>query len=121
VLVLALSPGTFNPAPRFFDNPLLRSMGKTSYAMYVFHPFVYGQVVGRLYQAPWSPVRGMTWPSLLLEFLLAVGLTFLVSCLSWAAFEQPLLKLKDRFEYESGVMRRKKEETGTAKMVCTTL
>ena len=101
VLVLALSPGKFNPAPRVFDNPLLRSMGKTSYAMYVFHPFIFGQVLGRLYQSNWSPLQGRLWPSIIGEFMVAVGLTILVSRVSWIFFEQPILRLKNRFCYES--------------------
>jgi peptidoglycan/LPS O-acetylase OafA/YrhL len=42
VIVLALSPGSWNLAPRIFSWHWLRGMGKTSYAMYVFHPFIYG-------------------------------------------------------------------------------
>jgi peptidoglycan/LPS O-acetylase OafA/YrhL len=102
VIMLALSPGGGNPAPRVFSLGWLRSMGKTSYAMYVFHPFIYGQVINRFYQASWSPVRGMFRTSLLVEFTLAVGLTILVSWISWIAFEQPLLKLKNRFCYQTG-------------------
>ena len=120
MLVLTLSPGRANPLPSFCTNPLLRNMGKTSYAMYVFHPFVYGQVVGRLFQAPWSPVREMTWPALLLEFLLAAGLTILVSWISWVAFEQPLLRLKERFRYESGGRRRKDRAANAGKALCST-
>ena len=120
VLVLTLTPGRANPLPSLCTNPLLRNMGKTSYAMYVFHPFVYGQVVGRLFQAPWSPVREMTWPALLLEFMLAAGLTILVSWISWVAFEQPLLRLKERFRYESGGRRRKDRAANAGKALCST-
>jgi len=62
----------------------------------------------------------MTWPSLLLEFLLAAGLAILVSWISWVAFEQPLLNLKDRYRYESGGMRREDRATNAAKIVCST-
>jgi peptidoglycan/LPS O-acetylase OafA/YrhL len=101
-IVLALSRGRWNPAPRVFSFGWLRGMGKTSYAMYVFHPFIYWLVISRFYQSSWSPVRGMFLPALLLEFILAVGLTILVSEISWLAFEQPLLKLKNRFCYQAG-------------------
>jgi peptidoglycan/LPS O-acetylase OafA/YrhL len=99
VIVLALSPGRGNPLPWLFSWGWMRGMGKTSYAMYVFHPFIYVLVINRFYQADWSPVRGMFYTSLLVEFILAVGLTILVSWISWLAFEQPILKLKDRFAY----------------------
>jgi peptidoglycan/LPS O-acetylase OafA/YrhL len=99
-LVLALAPHAGNPMPAIASWACLRAMGKTSYAMYVFHPFIYPLVLGRLYRSVWSPLRGMLWPSLILEFVLVVGLTILTSRLSWAAFERPLLKVKDRFRYE---------------------
>lgn len=100
VLILALSPGRWNPLPRLFNLAWLREMGKTSYAMYVFHPFIYAGVMGRLYGAGWSPLRGLLWPALLTELVLALGLTILASRISWVFFEQPLIKLKSRFQYE---------------------
>lgn len=100
VLVLALAPGRWNALPRLFNLGWLREMGKTSYAMYVFHPFIYAGVMGRLYAAGWSPLRGAFWPALLTELILALGLTILVSQISWMFFEQPLIKLKTRFQYE---------------------
>jgi peptidoglycan/LPS O-acetylase OafA/YrhL len=119
-LVLALAPQAGNPMPAIASWGWLRGMGKTSYAMYVFHPFIYAMVLGRLYRSAWSPLRGMLWPSLILEFVLAASLTVLASRLSWAAFEQPLLKLKDRFRYESGGMPRKERATEAGKTVCST-
>lgn len=56
---------------------------------------------------------------MLLEFLLAIGLTILVSWISWVAFEQPLLKLKDRFCYETGGTRRTERATEAAKLICS--
>jgi peptidoglycan/LPS O-acetylase OafA/YrhL len=100
VLVLSLSPGRWNPLPWLFNFAWLRGLGKTSYAMYVFHPFIYAGVMGRLYAAGWSPVRSLFWPALLIELALALGLTILASRLSWMLFEQPLIKLKTRFQYE---------------------
>jgi len=75
--------------------------------------------LNRVILAPWSPVRGMTWPALLLEFVLAVGSTILVSWVSWMAFEQPLLKLKDRFCYEARGTGRAEKSTEAAKLVCS--
>jgi peptidoglycan/LPS O-acetylase OafA/YrhL len=100
VLVLSLSKGRWNPAPAFFQLSWLRSMGKTSYAMYVFHPFIYGQILGRFYYSSWSPIRGMFWPAMGVEFIIAIGATILVSWGSWVFFEHPLVRLKDRFQYE---------------------
>jgi peptidoglycan/LPS O-acetylase OafA/YrhL len=100
VLILSLSPRRWNPAPVVFKFAWLRRMGKTSYAMYVFHPFIYGHILGRLYQATWSPVRGMLWPAIGAELATVLSLTILASWISWVIFEHPLIKLKDRFQYE---------------------
>jgi peptidoglycan/LPS O-acetylase OafA/YrhL len=100
VLVLALATRNRNPLPWLFQLKWLRAMGKISYAMYVFHPFIYGVVIGRFYQATWSPVRGNLWPALGLELVLALSLTIIASWISWVAFEHPLIRLKERFQYE---------------------
>jgi peptidoglycan/LPS O-acetylase OafA/YrhL len=100
VLVLALSTERWNSAPKLFRFRWLRSMGKTSYAMYVFHPFIYLWIMGRFYNAGWSPVRGRFAPALIIEFVLALTLTVVVSWFSWVALEHPLVKLKRRFQYE---------------------
>lgn len=106
VLVLSLSPARSNPFPGLFRFSWLRSMGKTSYAMYVFHPFIYAVVIGRFYKAQWSPVRGDFWPALSIELVLAITLTVLVSKASWVALEHPLIKMKERFQYEDRTIER---------------
>ena len=68
--------------------------------MYVFHPFVFAPTLGVLYSAGWSPLRGKTWVDLVIDFVLCVGLTVLVSRISWMVLEHPLIKLKDRFQYQ---------------------
>jgi hypothetical protein len=61
-----------------------------------------GLVIGRFYQSSWSPGIGMFYIALLIDFALAVGLTIIVSWISWIALEQPLLKLKNKFCYQTG-------------------
>jgi peptidoglycan/LPS O-acetylase OafA/YrhL len=100
VLVLSLSEGTCNPLPKVFQAFGLRYVGKISYSMYVFHPFIYGHILGKLYYSSWSPCKGMVWPSMILELIISVTLVFIASSISWIAFEKPLVKLKDRFSYE---------------------
>lgn len=107
VLVLALSPGKLNPLPAIFSMKWLREMGKTSYSMYVFHPFLYMVTIGVIYRASWSPIRGMRWLDLVLDLAIALGATVLVSKLSWVLIESPILRLKDRFQYESRFERQK--------------
>jgi peptidoglycan/LPS O-acetylase OafA/YrhL len=100
ILILAVSSGPLNPIPAICRMRWLRSMGKTSYAMYVFHPFVFAPILGVLYTAGWSPLRGRTWIDLPIDFVLCIGCTVLASRISWAVLEHPLIKLKDRFQYQ---------------------
>jgi peptidoglycan/LPS O-acetylase OafA/YrhL len=75
----------------------LRSMGKYSYALYIFHPFVY---VGL---DAWLAARR---PGLFahaynpLMCAAAMGVTFVGAFASWHLYEKHFLKLKRFFEYE---------------------
>lgn len=110
LLVLALQASPNALLPRLFINPLLRFMGKISYAMYVFHPWVCGWL-GRISTRPaWSPLKGHVILSTLADFALMVGATILAAWLSWVLFENPILKLKEKFEYEP-VLRPSQSET----------
>jgi peptidoglycan/LPS O-acetylase OafA/YrhL len=99
ILVLALSPGRFNVAPRMFNVAALRGLGKISYAMYVFHPFVLAWAGRRLYSSVGNPFYGKFYAAVLSELAIYLILTIVVARLSWILFEQPILKLKDRFRY----------------------
>jgi peptidoglycan/LPS O-acetylase OafA/YrhL len=99
VVILALGGGTWNPIPAICTMRWLRAMGKTSYSMYLFHPFVMLPLIGVLYRAWWSPLRGRAWLDLAIDFVLCFGLTYLVSLITWKFIEHPLIKLKDRFQY----------------------
>ncbi len=83
---------------RLFKNGFLRWCGKYSYAMYVFHPFVYGLLMellrSRMGWSNSSPVAFMA-----IEFPILFVAVCLVSWLSWQLFEKRFLKLKSHFEY----------------------
>ena len=83
---------------RLFCLSTLRWCGKYSYAMYVFHPIIYNQIMGLLRP---SVSLATTHPDLYLacEFPLLLSTVFLVSWASWHLFEKHFLKLKSRFEY----------------------
>jgi peptidoglycan/LPS O-acetylase OafA/YrhL len=101
IAILALAGGAWNPIPAICKVSWLRAMGKTSYSMYVFHPFVFLPLIGVLYRASWSPLRGMAWLDLVIDFAACFGLTYLISRITWAVIEHPLIKLKDRFQYSA--------------------
>jgi peptidoglycan/LPS O-acetylase OafA/YrhL len=79
----------------------LRSIGKTSYSMYVFHPFIFVPIIGLLYHASWSPIRGRPWLGLAADFALCIGLTVLASRISWVLIENRFINLKHRFQYRT--------------------
>ena len=101
VLVMALSPGRLNPAPRIFNVRALRNLGKISYAIYVFHPFVLMAIRTRLYTSSWSPLFGKFYAAVTCELAGFLVLTFLAAKTSWILFERPILQLKERFSYVS--------------------
>jgi peptidoglycan/LPS O-acetylase OafA/YrhL len=80
----------------FLSMDTLRTLGKYSYAMYLFHqpiqqfltPILGDQVRGA--DTPWRLVRLATY------LLLVLSLTFLAALVSWRVIEKPFLDLKDR-------------------------
>jgi peptidoglycan/LPS O-acetylase OafA/YrhL len=78
-----------------FNFPLLRFFGRISYGLYVFHWPVYLIMAPMLYQLIRIP--GNLSLSHFICSLLATGTAVLISVLSFRYFEQPFLKLKQRF------------------------
>ncbi|HEY7120859.1 MAG TPA: acyltransferase [Tepidisphaeraceae bacterium] len=77
----------------------LRAMGKYSYALYIFHPFVY------LGLDEWLAARRPVVFAHAYNPLMcasAMGITFAGALASWHFYEKHFLKLKRFFEYERG-------------------
>ena len=92
VLVLSLVDGWW---ARLLNGEWLRLNGKYSYAMYVFHPVVYGLIAwwtGRLVPMP-EMVSGRTVAALLM-MAAAYGATYFLARLSWNYYESRFLALK---------------------------
>jgi peptidoglycan/LPS O-acetylase OafA/YrhL len=101
ILLTITSPASA-PLQRFFSNPMLRTFGKISYAMYLFNQPV--KVVLREYVLDPNKafaLVGSRIPAQLLFFVLGTVATFGVAWLSWHLFEKHFLKLKDWFPMES--------------------
>jgi peptidoglycan/LPS O-acetylase OafA/YrhL len=74
---------------KLFDWSLLRSLGKISYGVYLYHRFVEWSVAA----IRATPKYG--WGT----FALNVALTIALAAVSWRFFERPLNGLKDRLPY----------------------
>lgn len=89
-------PGAARRLQAFLSADTLRTLGKYSYAMYLFHqpiqqfltPILGDQVRGA--DTPWRLAR------LSIYLLLVLLLTLLAALVSWRVIEKPFLNLKDR-------------------------
>ena len=95
-LILHASESSYLHA--FFCNPLLRSLGKYSYAIYLFHmplrAFLRDEFFS-LVQVKNVLGDGLLWQSAFYVVSTAVVLVFAI--LSWNILERPCLMLRDRF------------------------
>ena len=79
-----------HPVSRSLSIRPLRFVGRVSYGLYVWHPYVFTAVFKLLhYRRPW------------LEAGLCTVLVFVTACVSWYGFERPFLRLKDRLAPEA--------------------
>lgn len=76
---------------RIFSLPGLTTLGKYSYAIYVFHRFVFRLVI----ELPWEDVPLSLRGPMIFAFTLLGSLV--VARVSWIVLEHPFLRLKDRF------------------------
>ncbi len=96
-IVLALTPCGLNPVPWIMQDPRLRYLGKISYGLYVFHPFVFSLCLDIFYPR-WQASYPFSSPGLFVAvFILSLAATVLVSSLSFKYFESPFLELKRMF------------------------
>jgi len=97
----APSPST-SGIRRVMEHPTLRTLGKYSYAMYVFHfpiHFVASRYVTALVNGPddnWRLARLVVYVAALFTASLIAAL------ISWRVLEKPLLDMKDRFAPRGG-------------------
>jgi peptidoglycan/LPS O-acetylase OafA/YrhL len=77
-----------------FVNPIMGTLGKLSYSIYLFHLPIQFYLIFPLVGPP-SPDNILTW-DILLRCLLSLVLIILASLLSYTLIEKPFLKLKSR-------------------------
>ena len=94
-LVISGPPGSV--ATRVFSAGWLRSLGKYSYGIYVYHVFVMSTLARKLPPAGLTAAVGSSAAACLVFLLAGVMLSFAVAFVSWWIYERPFLSLKERF------------------------
>jgi peptidoglycan/LPS O-acetylase OafA/YrhL len=98
-LVAKAARGLGGPVGRLLSSAPVRYLGTISYGIYVYHlllPDMLPRIAQRLgHPGLLTPLGDQTLP--FLAFYSVV--TILVAAISWHAFEAPINRLKDRFEY----------------------
>ena len=104
VLVLALTAKKDDLLDRALRGKMIRSWGKYSYGVYVFHYLIIGALLWNprftfhQHQSAW--LGGSKLPAVLLFALLAAALSYGVAWVSYNVYEKRLLSLKRYFERE---------------------
>ena len=85
----------YRPVKMIFQNGILAHLGKVSYGLYVYH--LLGIYLGTTITQGIniSPERLLVYP--LMVMAIGLGITILISLLSYQFLEKPFLKIKDRF------------------------
>ncbi len=80
--------------------PLLASIGKYSYAIYIFHWALAPGLFAHLLPEAWFFSHLRYVPGLLVRFVLVTSITYAFAWLSWNLIEKQFLKLKVFFDYQ---------------------
>ncbi|HEU4643633.1 MAG TPA: acyltransferase [Gemmatimonadaceae bacterium] len=100
LVTVGASAAPETPAGRALGAGWLRSLGKYSYAMYVFHVPIWSHVRPLLFHGGDPPVLwGSHVPATLALALLCGGITYLCALASWHLYEKHFLRLKRYFRY----------------------
>lgn len=96
-LGLALTARQGSPLMKVLNNRFLRYTGKISYGLYIFHPIFFPYYKGwALFR--WSNGLKNRFVGDLVTLVGEFALIYAVATISWRIFEQPILRLKKRFE-----------------------
>lgn len=100
VLLLALTAAPGSRLDRLLATRFLQSLGKYSYALYLFHVPLRNIIRERVRDAGGLPrIGGSELPAQILLFVVAIGITWCLAVVSWHFFEKHWLRLKDQVPY----------------------
>jgi peptidoglycan/LPS O-acetylase OafA/YrhL len=103
VLALTRSPEpTKHRLVRFFESPLLRSFGKYSYAMYLFHLPVRALIRDTVFGKDLKWIANSQIGMQIAFTSISIAATFALAWMSWNLFEKRCLALKKYVEYKRG-------------------
>jgi peptidoglycan/LPS O-acetylase OafA/YrhL len=105
LLTLVLTATEGSALRRVFSARALLVLGRYSYGLYVYHHLVIGEVRRSGFRASHHEVLGSQLPAQGLYVLVAFCITFAIAALSWHLFEEPILRLKNRFPYARAPVR----------------
>lgn len=101
ILVVAALAEKGTVANRIFAHPILRTYGKYSYAVYLFHLPIIVWTYNYLFDPLSLRAGGTLLAGLLVFYTVTFSLSLLAAVLSWHVIEKHFLKLKDYFPMES--------------------
>ena len=81
------------------ENKRIVYLGKISYGIYLFHPFISTFIFGmcRKFNILDDFFKSITLNNMFVQALIFFGITIIISSLSYQFVEQPLIKLKNKF------------------------
>jgi peptidoglycan/LPS O-acetylase OafA/YrhL len=100
VLHLVVVAGDGSRVSKLLRTPVLASIGKYSYAIYLFHWSLAPGMFAHLLPEAWMFSHMRYVPALLLRFVLVTAMTYALAVVSWNLFEKHFLKLKRFFDYD---------------------
>jgi peptidoglycan/LPS O-acetylase OafA/YrhL len=97
VLIVTMLPGDHSFI-RLLELTPLKSIGRYSYAIYIFHWLLFPLLFQRLLPDKWVYAHLRYVPGAIIRYCVFASLSYLCALLSWHAFEKHFLKLKRFFE-----------------------
>ncbi len=103
LLAVVLSAKPNSVLAKFFNSRILRCLGKYSYGLYVFHPFMIDAFMAARRSDPTGAMETFGGPWLRVPVIIVLSL--IASWLSWHMFEKHFMGLKRYFAYDTDAPR----------------